>query len=252
MRLLRNLLWGVAWGTSVALVFSLWVALLHRLRGPTLLEKYDLALLDVVAGYFLAGGAGGVMLGLLRPIAKGRVKTAMVGAAVGLLVYPVAFLYWGDWMLEGNVTARWLMVAVIAVLVGGTVGWAIWPTIKESENPFYWRIKEREDKKALIAAAERFIWAVSTHQWRAIEEVTTGSQALDWARRFFGTRSPVSGSAPSIEIHWAARDVAVVQLEIEEHLSNGRSKTRRVQLELRCRKGVWRVHTAAALRANRE
>jgi hypothetical protein len=84
----RNVRWGIGWGLGFAAALSAFVGLMAVLRGSTSYEEVSgLSTWHVLAYYFGAGLAGGVLVGLLRPYQHhywGKYLTAYLAL---LLVY---------------------------------------------------------------------------------------------------------------------------------------------------------------------
>jgi hypothetical protein len=70
-----------------AVAFSLYVGALSLLRGSVQYDRYQMSAWSIVATYFAVGLAGGIALGLLRPLTRWALGVAFVGWVVGTLVY---------------------------------------------------------------------------------------------------------------------------------------------------------------------
>jgi hypothetical protein len=84
---LGNLAWGLRYGVAFAVLFSLLVGVLAILRGSDWNSTYQVSTLSVVLGYCIAGVLGGLLVGLLRPIATGRFGGTIVGMLTGAFVF---------------------------------------------------------------------------------------------------------------------------------------------------------------------
>lgn len=88
-RLLMDLEWGLAWGTGLAVFFSVYVAVLFVLDGigtndPSMGAREFLL---VIAAYFAGGLLGGLIAGLLRPASRWPLGAMAMGILVAFPVY---------------------------------------------------------------------------------------------------------------------------------------------------------------------
>lgn len=120
-----NILWGVMRGIAMAIFFSLIALLIYGIAAVRGLEEHELPLYVLIASYFAGGIAGGVIVGLLRPLGKWWWGGAVMGifalfpAVVSVLI-----------SLEGWVT-RWdrthfVFAIMYSVVVGSIVGVMLW------------------------------------------------------------------------------------------------------------------------------
>src|SRR5687768_5661681 len=94
--LARNVVWGTAWGFALAALCLAYAALVALIGGSAALESYSFHLFEIVAIYFVAGIAGGIAAGLLRPMARSRGGATVMGALIGPLVYGAIAFGMGD------------------------------------------------------------------------------------------------------------------------------------------------------------
>lgn len=115
-----NLGWGAACGLGVALLFSVFVAILAVFRGSTSYDGGRVTTWKIVSSYLGTGLGAGLLLGLLRPLARGRLGGGMVGAVVGALVYSAVVIGLDGWeKFDPTISI------LLGVLVGGTVGYQL-------------------------------------------------------------------------------------------------------------------------------
>lgn len=102
-------------GGALAGAFSIWVLVMRLLQGTDPRPLPGGSIFVVVLAYFAAGIIGGVLVGLLRPLAHHMVGAAAVGALVGALIYAAFGLV--------AVTAdRWSVVLPRGAGVGAIIG----------------------------------------------------------------------------------------------------------------------------------
>lgn len=124
-QLLGNLKWGVGYGLIFAVLFSLIVIVQYLLAGPGVAASRGIPVVAAIGAYFGGGIIGGVLLGLLRPLTRWRLGSAVVGI-ITCLPLSVAFAL----AFEGR-PSNWSveMVAagiIVAVLIGGMSGYQWW------------------------------------------------------------------------------------------------------------------------------
>lgn len=105
-------------GIIVAALLSLVAVMVYGIRGPDVFERLGVSLPAVVTLYFLAGIIGGAVVGLLLPLTTWRLGASLVGAVAASPLYVGAGLLLGHSDLVGGL--------VLAVLVGGGVGYGLW------------------------------------------------------------------------------------------------------------------------------
>ena len=122
--LIADLRWGATWGFLVGLCLSLFVAVLFAIRGPQLFLPYGTTLWLVVGLYLVGGLAGGLITGLLRPLAKWRWGAALIGVfaaipvGLGCRLMQAGF---APWELNDSLT-----MMIFSVALGASVGWIYW------------------------------------------------------------------------------------------------------------------------------
>lgn len=124
LRVIQNLVWGVAWGLAMAAVFCLIGVALYVTRGPTFLRGYGISFGAFELGYLGGGAAAGIVLGLNRPLLRWRAGAIATGILGGVLVYGAAVITLsgpiGRW--DGG---DWFAAITAGVLVGASFGnWA--------------------------------------------------------------------------------------------------------------------------------
>lgn len=123
--LLGNLLFGIGFGLTFALLLSLYVAVLALVRGSLWIPEYEVSTLIVIKGYLVGGVLGGAVFGLLKPLARTTLTRTIMGMVVGIVVY-------GAMATAVEEHAAWTSApAIIAgVLVGGLLAW---------KGPSFWK-----------------------------------------------------------------------------------------------------------------
>jgi hypothetical protein len=79
--------WGIGWGVWLASGFAVLGGALFVLRGSS---RFSVPL--VILGYFAMGLLGGVLAGLMRPLARNRWGATAMGVVIGILVYGIAMI----------------------------------------------------------------------------------------------------------------------------------------------------------------
>lgn len=116
--------WGLKWGMSAAFFFSAWVGLVRAASGTEPFDEIGLALESVIAAYVAFGVVGGVILGLLRPLMKSQLGSALVGWIIAIIVYCGLALMTGTPPWQNGFILS--VVLFIALIVGGTGGIVHW------------------------------------------------------------------------------------------------------------------------------
>jgi hypothetical protein len=120
-----DLKWGVSWGVWFAAGYSLLASALFFLEGTLLGQASRFSFPAVISLYIAMGVIGGLIVGLLRPVARRRIGAIALGVLVGVVVYFFAgittigiqeFL-----SLPGVVSTL-----VIGSVIGGACGYNSW------------------------------------------------------------------------------------------------------------------------------
>lgn len=86
--LIGSVLWGMACGAGLALVYSLIalvIAIISLAGDQSLFAKF--AIFYIVAAYWVGGILGGGVVGLLRPIARWPLGTMLIGIPAAIAIY---------------------------------------------------------------------------------------------------------------------------------------------------------------------
>lgn len=120
---------GLAVGLIGAAFFSLVALGIVAVRGPGMLARIGLTPASLVAYYVAAGGAAGVIGGLLLPLATWRWGSALVGGIAAIPIYAGVGLLFGDFDP--------VIDLVLAAVIGGAVGYGWWEPLdnKSDELP---------------------------------------------------------------------------------------------------------------------
>jgi hypothetical protein len=124
MSLVKNLKWGLGWGLTMAVGFTVIgaVAAIGASLDPT--PRNDPSLASFVAFYFLAGTVGGLLFGLLRPITRYKVGAMLVGtavAAVSVALLARMFVVTDGWTLIDTIS-----VALYSLVTGPVATLMLW------------------------------------------------------------------------------------------------------------------------------
>jgi len=131
----NNVLKGIGLGLFIATELTAWVTFLRQTAGTAPFDQLDTTYSATVALYYGGGLIGGAVVGLLLPLHRWPLGSALVGMAG---VFP---LYFGVALAttDASHAFTWNNVvdsAVCAFLVGGAVG--IWAWIDDNPNSSGW------------------------------------------------------------------------------------------------------------------
>lgn len=114
--LLKNLKWGLRWGLTIAVGFTA-IALIGQL-GCYLDPRANCepSPVSLVGFYFIGGTCGGLVLGLLRPIAKYKVGEMFLGTCIVAISF--ALLYYMYVVTDGWKPFDTILVAVVSLVIG--------------------------------------------------------------------------------------------------------------------------------------
>lgn len=123
--MIRDVFWGIGWGLAFAVFFSLVAVAMTVLSGGETIERQGVSLAASIGVYFLGGITGGTFLGLLRPLTKRRIGSAVVGF---LVMIPANFVLW--LVIAGPVhtwgKAEWIALVLGALMLGVPGGYFYW------------------------------------------------------------------------------------------------------------------------------
>lgn len=124
---IRDLIWAYGWAFGFAVMLSLWVLAVTVVRRPTYFEVYGLTTWQIIATYFAAAAVGGLVLGVLRPLAATRDGAVIIGAVIGTIFYSAVGI-----ALDGSISSdSFIISAIPGILVGGALGYRF----SAPENP---------------------------------------------------------------------------------------------------------------------
>lgn len=117
MSLLRNLLWGLAWGATLAAIYSVIALCIYAVAGQHAIRSPELNIGKILATYRVGGLGGGVPLGLGRPLLHYRPGRVVLCILIGVLVFGAVqtAVEGPDWFGYGR---EWF----IPLLLGGAFG----------------------------------------------------------------------------------------------------------------------------------
>ena len=110
----RRAVWGARWGAALALVFALYAIVLYAVSAASGRQLSPPSLGEVVSIYFAGGVAGGSMVGLVLPLARRKVGSALVGF---LAILPVAVLI----RVTGYHALAWSGTDSVVVFIGSAL-----------------------------------------------------------------------------------------------------------------------------------
>lgn len=121
----QDVKWGLIYGIGLAAIYAAYVIVLFLFAGSEPFDELEVSLPAVLGAYFFGGLLGGVVLGLLRPLAKTLLAYMAVGMVVAL---PVVF---GLVLIKSGPLSGWSRPECIVMLVlttfygigGGYVAW---------------------------------------------------------------------------------------------------------------------------------
>lgn len=117
--------WGLGWGLWLAGGFSLLGSALFVLQGTVLGNPSRFSFPLVILGYLAMGVIGGLLIGVLRPLAQLRVGATILGIIIGIVVYAIAgIVAVGEKefvSLPGLVSTL-----VLGTVIGGICGHSTW------------------------------------------------------------------------------------------------------------------------------
>ena len=118
MTLLKNVEWGLRWGLTIAVGFTV-VGLIGNV-GCYLDPKANCepSLAGLIGFYFSAGLSGGLILGLLRPIAKYKVGELFLG----VLVVAICLTLLNYRYVAGAWTIGHTILVLLVSLIVGPIG----------------------------------------------------------------------------------------------------------------------------------
>ncbi len=117
----RCVIYGVGGGAA----FSVWAVLLFLLRGTDPFDEIQIGLGQAMIFYLAGGATGGLIVGLLWPLAKWRIGAYLVSI---LTFFVLAFCMVVQ--LSGSPVvwdySSWLAVPLLAIIFGLAFGNSIW------------------------------------------------------------------------------------------------------------------------------
>jgi hypothetical protein len=120
----HNVTWGLIYGCIAALVLSVFACILAIRPGTRAFEEAGVTLGQVLIIYTLGGLAGGIILGVCRPLLPKLLGRLVTGF---LVVFPAVMLI--EWMTEPRPLADLIKnAAIIATFLGPmyAVGWQLY------------------------------------------------------------------------------------------------------------------------------
>lgn len=129
MRRETNIGLGVFFGVALATFYSAFVLILFMIRGDSAFEANDITLLGTISAYYFGGIVGGVIVGLLLPLATWRWGSVIVGVVAAVPVFlGIGIAMYGGPGSRGPNDRFGLVTA--AILLGGFGGYAFWEPVR--------------------------------------------------------------------------------------------------------------------------
>lgn len=113
-RRLADIRWGVQYGMGFAILFSICAVIQRITVGPTAFDQYHATIVGVLGIYFGGGLVSGVLVGLLRPLAKYALGAALVGF---IAAFPVILAI--DKLMRGGEAWSYIDTVVVTVSSAG-------------------------------------------------------------------------------------------------------------------------------------
>ncbi len=125
--------WGVMHGAAIAGGYSAFACVMFAIRGPRLVAVYHLSLGGFIGLYFLAGILGGILVGVLKPIAKWHLGAVALGAIVAMPVYLCTAWVLGDHPASWS-GSQWFFNLSFILVIGGYAGDRFWTPAPRTKN----------------------------------------------------------------------------------------------------------------------
>jgi hypothetical protein len=117
--------WGLSWGFWLAGGFSLLGSALFLLQGTVLGHPSRFSFPLVILGYLAMGVIGGLLIGVLRPFAQGRIGATILGIIIGIVVYGIAMIV-AVGEKEFLSFPGLVSTLVLGIIIGGLSGHNTW------------------------------------------------------------------------------------------------------------------------------
>lgn len=129
----RDLGWGLTGGCLFTFAYSAFVILLYLIAGPGPFERNGVTLGSVLLSYLFGGLAGGLVVGLLRPLTSRRLGAIAVGIIAATLVFVgIGIAVWG-WLTRWD-RDSWLTLATTSIIFGVYGGNMLWKYQRSADD----------------------------------------------------------------------------------------------------------------------
>jgi hypothetical protein len=116
-RVARNLRWGIGWALAFAVVYLVWVTILFVIGGQAVFARKHVTFQSTVFAYLVSALLSGTLLGLLRPLNRWRVGSALTGFVVGGAIGCTLMLA----LRPGSEIGLYIFAAVVFGLMGAFI-----------------------------------------------------------------------------------------------------------------------------------
>jgi MFS family permease len=121
----RNVVLGIGLGLAIATAFTLWVSFLRLTAGTEPFERTGTSYSVTILVYYVGFAVGGLMVGLLAPLRKWPLGSALLGFLLMLPMYSAFVIVKAprsEWL-----TPFWILSTLgVSVVGGGALGLWIW------------------------------------------------------------------------------------------------------------------------------
>jgi hypothetical protein len=129
----RDVGWGVVGGCLMALYYTTIAILIYLIRGPAAFGTYGITFGQTVLAYWAGGVAGGLVLGVLLPVARNRLGKGVLGILVALPVFVAIALIMGD-LHWGAVLVCATFFGIVGAMAVDQIGGPTWDEISHLEE----------------------------------------------------------------------------------------------------------------------
>jgi hypothetical protein len=119
-----NLRTSVLVGFIMATCYAIYAVVVYAVRGPAPFAAHGVSLQIVLLTYYAAGILGGLVVGVMLPVARNSVGALLVGVVIGLIVFFCIEVASSGPVWKWTSDA-WEDVLVLGALLGAPGGWVM-------------------------------------------------------------------------------------------------------------------------------